>query len=93
MNISAGSENFSLPLQNVTPRDSFSAALTKNLVAVLVWLALSIMNGSMVSTFLRHRFFYEDPRYIMFIYMVINDAVQLTLVTALYVVSVKSRLD
>ncbi|XP_028854730.1 odorant receptor 131-2-like [Denticeps clupeoides] len=41
----------------------------------------------MVTTFLRHNFFYEDPRYIMFICMVINDAVQLTLVTALYVVS------
>ncbi|XP_066520091.1 odorant receptor 131-2-like [Hoplias malabaricus] len=54
---------------------------------MLVWLTLSIINGSMVSTFLRHSFFYEDPRYIMFIYMVINDAVQLTLVTGLYVVS------
>nr|XP_046241072.1 odorant receptor 131-2-like isoform X2 [Scatophagus argus] len=31
--------------------------------------------------------FYENPRYIMFIYMVINDALQLSLVTALYVVS------
>ncbi|KAA0712768.1 hypothetical protein E1301_Tti004925 [Triplophysa tibetana] len=41
----------------------------------------------MVSTFRKHSFFYEDPRYIMFICMVINDAVQLTLVTALYVVS------
>ncbi|XP_017567178.1 odorant receptor 131-2-like [Pygocentrus nattereri] len=89
MNISAASlyENSSLPLQNATPRDSFSATLTKNIVAMLVWLALSIINGSMVSTFFRHSFFYEDPRYIMFIYMVINDAVQLTLVTGLYVVS------
>ncbi|XP_030634939.1 odorant receptor 131-2-like [Chanos chanos] len=57
------------------------------MVAMLVWLALSVINGSMVGTFLRHSIFYEDPRYIMFIYMVINDAVQLTLVTALYVVS------
>lgn len=31
--------------------------------------------------------FYENPRYIMFIYMVINDALQLSLVTALYVLS------
>ena len=31
--------------------------------------------------------FYENPRYIMFICMVINDALQLTLVTALYMVS------
>ncbi|XP_062853246.1 odorant receptor 131-2-like [Trichomycterus rosablanca] len=91
MNSSAGSvyENFNvtLPIQNVTPKDSFSSALTKNIVAMLVWLALSVLNGSMVSTFLRHSFFYEDPRYIMFICMVVNDAVQLTLVTGLYMVS------
>lgn len=36
-------------------KDSFSSALTKNIVAMLVWLALSIINGSMVHTFLRHR--------------------------------------
>ncbi|XP_051986283.1 odorant receptor 131-2-like [Xyrauchen texanus] len=54
---------------------------------MLVWLTLSVLNCSMVSTFLKHSFFYEDPRYVMFICMVINDAVQLTLVTALYVVS------
>ncbi|KAF4078927.1 hypothetical protein AMELA_G00187290 [Ameiurus melas] len=90
MNAPAGStyENFNLSLpQNVTPRDSFSSALTKNIMAMLVWLSLSILNGTMTSTFFRHSFFYEDPRYIMFIYMVINDAVQLTLVTGLYVVS------
>nr|XP_033482527.1 odorant receptor 131-2-like [Epinephelus lanceolatus] len=68
-------------------KDSFSNALTKNIVAMLVWLALSVINGSMVHTFLRHSLFYENPRYIMFIYMVINDALQLSLVTALYVVS------
>ncbi|CAN9512589.1 unnamed protein product [Ophioblennius macclurei] len=69
------------------PKDSFSNALTKNIVAMMVWLALSVINSSMVHTFLRHSLFYENPRYIMFIYMVINDALQLTLVTALYVVS------
>uniref|UniRef100_A0A3B5ADH1 Olfactory receptor-like protein OLF4 n=1 Tax=Stegastes partitus TaxID=144197 RepID=A0A3B5ADH1_9TELE len=69
------------------PKDSFSNALTKNIVAMLVWLALSIINSSMVHTFLRHSLFYENPRYIMFICMVINDALQLTLITALYVVS------
>ncbi|TNN32018.1 hypothetical protein EYF80_057824 [Liparis tanakae] len=65
--------------------DSFSNALTKNTVAMLVWLLLSVSNGSMVLTFLSHRRFYENPRYIMFVSMVINDALQLSLVTALYV--------
>ncbi|XP_074505808.1 odorant receptor 131-2-like [Sebastes fasciatus] len=54
---------------------------------MLVWLTLSVINGSMVHTFLRHSLFYENPRYIMFICMVINDALQLSLVTALYMVS------
>ncbi|XP_024916030.1 olfactory receptor 4K15-like [Cynoglossus semilaevis] len=68
-------------------KDSFSNALTKNIVAMSVWLMLSIINSSMVRTFLRHSIFYENPRYIMFICMVMNDALQLTLVTALYVLS------
>ncbi|XP_026202986.1 odorant receptor 131-2-like [Anabas testudineus] len=54
---------------------------------MLVWLVLSIINCSMVHTFLRHSLFYENPRYIMFMCMVINDALQLSLVTALLVTS------
>ncbi|XP_023810443.1 uncharacterized protein LOC101174983 [Oryzias latipes] len=69
------------------PKDSFANAVTKNVMAVLVWLAISVINVSMVRTFLQHRAFYENPRYIMFICMVVNDALQLSLVTALYVVS------
>ncbi|XP_063072282.1 odorant receptor 131-2-like [Engraulis encrasicolus] len=69
------------------PRDSFGAALAKNIVSMLVWLALTVMNCSMVRAFLRHSVFYEDPRYVMFIAMVLNDTLQLALVTALYVVS------
>ncbi|KAK2861502.1 hypothetical protein Q5P01_001035 [Channa striata] len=68
-------------------KESFSSILTKNTVAMLVWLALIMINCSMVYTFLQHRLFYENPRYIMFICMVINDALQLSLVTALFVVS------
>lgn len=36
-------------------KDSFANALTKNIVAMLVWLTLSIINSSMVYTFLQHR--------------------------------------
>lgn len=37
-------------------KDSFGNALAKNVVAVLVWLLLSIINSSMVYTFLQHRY-------------------------------------
>ncbi|XP_077582799.1 odorant receptor 131-2-like [Stigmatopora nigra] len=81
-------QNWSSPASAwVLPKDSFSNALAKNMAAVLVWLALSVINGSMVHTFFRHGVFYDNPRYIMFIAMVINDAIQLSLVTALYVLS------
>ena len=37
-------------------KDSFANALSKNMVAMLVWLVLSVINGSMVHTFLQHRY-------------------------------------
>lgn len=37
-------------------KESFSSVLTKNTVAMLVWLALSVINVSMVHTFFRHRY-------------------------------------
>ncbi|XP_007569705.1 olfactory receptor 52A1-like [Poecilia formosa] len=95
MNSSSSSVPLALLLSNSTstetglsvgqPKDSFSDALAKNIV--MVWLALSVINSSMVYTFLQHSVFYENSRYIMFICMVVNDALQLTLVTTLYVVS------
>ncbi|XP_056607024.1 odorant receptor 131-2-like [Triplophysa dalaica] len=68
-------------------RDTFSTAFAKNFIVVLVWVLLSYINGTVVVTFFRHQIFYEDPRYILFIHMVINDAVQLTVTISLFVVS------
>ncbi|XP_069025637.1 odorant receptor 131-2-like [Embiotoca jacksoni] len=59
----------------------------KNLIVVLVWLVLSYINGTLVAIFFRHQTFYEDPRYILFIHMVINDAVQLTVTVTLFILS------
>ncbi|KAK6479577.1 odorant receptor 131-2-like [Huso huso] len=68
-------------------RDTFSTALAKNIITVFVWLCLSYINGALVLTFFKNKIFYEDPRYILFIHMVINDAVQLTVTMTLFVVS------
>ncbi|XP_067314292.1 odorant receptor 131-2-like [Pseudorasbora parva] len=73
--------------QQLPMRDTFSTAFMKNFIVVLVWFLLSYINGSVVATFFRHQIFYEDPRYILFIHMVINDAVLLTVTIALFVVS------
>lgn len=68
-------------------RDTFSTALAKNLILFGVWLSLSYINISVVATFFNNQIFYEDPRYILFIHMVINDAVQLTVSVTLFVMS------
>ncbi|XP_039653072.1 odorant receptor 131-2-like [Perca fluviatilis] len=53
----------------------------------MVWLILGYINGSLVATFFRHQTFYEDPRYILFIHMVINDGIQLTITVILFVLN------
>ncbi|XP_053492986.1 odorant receptor 131-2-like [Ictalurus furcatus] len=68
-------------------RDTFSNAFAKNFILVGVWLSLSYISGSAVANFFSNQIFYEDPRYILFIHMVINDAVQLTVTVALFIVS------
>uniref|UniRef100_A0A3Q0RTI0 Odorant receptor, family 90, subfamily A, member 1 n=1 Tax=Amphilophus citrinellus TaxID=61819 RepID=A0A3Q0RTI0_AMPCI len=67
--------------------DTFTTAFVKNLIVVLVWITLSYINGTLVVTFFRHQIFYDDPRYILFIHMVINDAIQLTVTIMLFVLS------
>ncbi|KAI3369291.1 hypothetical protein L3Q82_007454 [Scortum barcoo] len=79
--------NMTFPYQFVLVRDTFTTAFVKNLIVVLVWLVLSYINGTLVATFFRHQTFYEDPRYILFIHMVINDAIQLTVTITLFVLS------
>ncbi|XP_028285608.1 odorant receptor 131-2-like [Parambassis ranga] len=68
-------------------RDTFTTAFVKNLIVVLVWLTLSYINSTLVATFFKHQTFYEDPRYILFIHMVINDGIQLTVTITLFVLS------
>ncbi|XP_041945093.1 odorant receptor 131-2-like [Alosa sapidissima] len=68
-------------------RDTFTTAFVKNLIVVLLLVTLNYVNGCLVATFLRNQVFYEDPRYILFIHMVINDGVQLTVTITLFVLS------
>ncbi|CAL8381355.1 unnamed protein product [Boreogadus saida] len=87
MNSSFGLGDNITSVQWILVRDTLTTAVVKNLVVVLVWLLLSFINGSVVATFFKHQVFYEDPRYILFIHMVINDAVQLTVTIMLFILS------
>lgn len=68
-------------------RDTFSTAFAKNFILVGVWLSLSYINGSVLANFFSNQIFYENPRYILFIHMVLNDAVQLTVTVGLFIAS------
>ncbi|KAI5619487.1 odorant receptor, family H, subfamily 134, member 1, partial [Silurus asotus] len=68
-------------------RDTFNIAFTRNFIVVGIWLSLSYINIIVVATFFSNQIFYEDPRYILFIHMVINDAMQLTVTVILFLVS------
>ncbi|KAK1157618.1 odorant receptor 131-2-like [Acipenser oxyrinchus oxyrinchus] len=70
-----------------TEADNVSTAFIKNLIVVFLWFFINSVNGTLVVTFFKHRVFYENPRYILFIHMVVNDMLQLTLAVTLQVVS------
>ncbi|KAK6479578.1 odorant receptor 131-2-like [Huso huso] len=68
-------------------QDAFHTAFIKNFIVVFLWFFINSVNGTLVVTFFKHRVFYENPRYMLFIHMVVNDMLQLTLAVTLHVVS------
>ncbi|XP_062326382.1 odorant receptor 131-2-like [Osmerus eperlanus] len=84
MNFSAGESNFTVVLME---RDTFETALTKNIIVVAFCLSINYINSTLVHTFTKHQVFNTNPRYILFIHLVVNDMIQLTLACLLYVLS------
>ncbi|KAM9534693.1 odorant receptor 131-2-like [Salvelinus alpinus] len=68
-------------------RDTFVTALTKNIIVVALWISINYINGTFVHTFFKHEIFNVNPRYILFIHLVINDMIQLTIAVFLHVIS------
>ncbi|KAM7401554.1 hypothetical protein PAMP_016861 [Pampus punctatissimus] len=81
MNVSA---NVTVVLQY---RDSFAKAVTKNVIVVVLGISINYINASLIHTFCKHQIFYMNPRYILFIHLVVNDMIQLTLTVMLFVIS------
>lgn len=62
-------------------------AVTKNVILVTLYFSINYINGTLVHTFVRHELFHENPRYILFIHMVVNDMIQLTIAVMLHLIS------
>ncbi|XP_008319393.1 adenosine receptor A3-like [Cynoglossus semilaevis] len=68
-------------------RDSFTKALTKNVMVVVLSISINYINIGLIHTFCKHQVFYTNPRYILFIHLVVNDMIQVTLSVILFVIS------
>nr|XP_033482523.1 odorant receptor 131-2-like [Epinephelus lanceolatus] len=71
----------------VSQRDIFTTAVTKNVIVTALCISINYINGTLVHTFRKHQIFYTNPRYILFIQLVINDMMQLALSTLLHIIS------
>ncbi|XP_074508520.1 odorant receptor 131-2-like [Sebastes fasciatus] len=70
-----------------TYRDSYTTAVAKNVIVLCLGLTINYINGTLIHTFRKHQVFYVNPRYILFIHLVVNDMIQLTTTISLFVFS------
>ncbi|XP_044040085.1 odorant receptor 131-2-like [Siniperca chuatsi] len=68
-------------------RDSFTKAVTKNVIVVVLGISINYINAGLIHTFRKHQIFYTNPRYILFIHLVVNDMIQVTLTIILFIIS------
>ncbi|XP_034388986.1 odorant receptor 131-2-like [Cyclopterus lumpus] len=68
-------------------RDSFSKAVIKNVIVVLLGFSINYISAALIYTFHNHQIFYTNPRYILIIHLVVNDMIQVTLSIILFVIS------
>ncbi|XP_037535833.1 mu-type opioid receptor-like [Nematolebias whitei] len=84
MNSSSYMYNVSSVLSN---RDSPSTAMAKNIIILTLGLTINYINCALIHTFRKHQVFYLNPRYILFIHLVVNDMIQLTTTVSLFLIS------
>ncbi|CAN9512588.1 unnamed protein product [Ophioblennius macclurei] len=59
--------------------DSLHGAIIKNMITVLLCVSIIYVNGTLVHIFARHQIFNTNPRYILYIHLVINDTILIAL--------------
>ncbi|XP_055070354.2 odorant receptor 131-2-like [Misgurnus anguillicaudatus] len=72
-------------MNSTIPRDPFNEAFMKNFISVALGLIINYINGTFVLVFLKNDVFHRDPRYILYIHLVINDMIMLSVAVGLQV--------
>ncbi|XP_039653074.1 odorant receptor 131-2-like [Perca fluviatilis] len=83
MNLSNTGSNFTTTVY----RDTLNTAIMKNVITVVLCISINYVNSTLVYTFSKHQVFNVNPRYILYIHLVINDIILLSLFTLLHVLS------
>ncbi|XP_026162047.1 odorant receptor 131-2-like [Mastacembelus armatus] len=68
-------------------RDTVETSILKNVITVVLCITINYVNGTLVHTFKKHQVFSLNPRYILYIHLVINDIILLTMFTLIQVLS------
>ncbi|XP_028430520.1 odorant receptor 131-2-like [Perca flavescens] len=83
MNLSNTGSNFTTAVY----RDTLNTDIMKNVITVVLCISINYVNSTLVYTFTKHQVFNVNPRYILYIHLVINDIILLSLFTLLQVLS------
>ncbi|XP_054472049.1 odorant receptor 131-2-like [Anoplopoma fimbria] len=65
--------------------DSLDVAFTKNFITFAVCFIIIYINGAFVYTYFKNQVFQRDPRYVLYIHLVINGTIMLTVSMTLHI--------
>ncbi|KAM9813314.1 odorant receptor 131-2-like [Neosynchiropus ocellatus] len=68
-------------------RDSLTKAVIKNVIVVVLGISINYINICLIQTFSKHQVFNTNPRYILFLHLVVNDMIQVSLSVFLFIIS------
>uniref|UniRef100_A0A4W6BMW7 Si:dkeyp-3f10.16 n=1 Tax=Lates calcarifer TaxID=8187 RepID=A0A4W6BMW7_LATCA len=65
--------------------DGLNEAFSKNFIAFGLCIIINCINGAFVYTYCKSEVLHRDPRYVLYIHLVINDMIMLTFSVALHI--------
>ncbi|XP_040014845.1 odorant receptor 131-2-like [Xiphias gladius] len=74
-------------MNSTTRLDSLSDAFSKNFITFALSSIINCINGAFVYTYFKSEVFQRDPRYVLYIHLVINDMIMLTFSVALQIIT------
>ncbi|KAE8298860.1 hypothetical protein D5F01_LYC03369 [Larimichthys crocea] len=73
-------------MNSSTHHDSLHDAYTKNFISFSLGCFINVVNGAFVYIYFKNQVFQRDPRYVLYIHLVINDMILLTLSVLLQII-------